>query len=63
MTADREKTIANGWYSHIKFKIFQNTMGLFLNLGRSFNYNIRSPGAENLSKFHDNPVMAPLEAT
>ena len=33
MTADREKTIADGWYSHIKFQIFQITVRLFLNPG------------------------------
>ena len=36
MTADREKTIADGWYSHIKFQIFQITVGLFLNPGCVF---------------------------
>ena len=33
MTADREKTITDGWYSRIKFQISQNTVGLFLNPG------------------------------
>ena len=33
MTADREKTIADGWYSHIKFQLFQITVGLLLNPG------------------------------
>ena len=33
MTADREKKIADGWYSHIKFQIFQITVRLFLNPG------------------------------
>ena len=32
MMADREKTIPNGWYSHIKFQIFQNTVGLSLRI-------------------------------
>ena len=32
MMADREKTIPDGWYSHIKFQIFQNTVGLSLRI-------------------------------
>ena len=59
MKADREKTIADGWYSHIKSQISQNSVGLFLNPGSVLLSSI----PENRSKFHHNTVMALLEAT